>query len=101
MTTSNTWLLEVTDYHSLQLDSQMDEMPQPIGFDEDGNPIFAEEMMGSEEGDMEESPDMHEMDSYGHEGSPDEVRFELILVAWRRNWPELRRRPCLCQHATA
>ena len=52
----------------------MDEMPQPIGFDEDGNPIFAEDMMGSEgDEEMDHSPEMHEMDSYGHEGSPEDV----------------------------
>ena len=39
--------------------------------DEDGNPIYGEEMMGSDEEDMDGHEMMQEGDSYGMEGSPD------------------------------
>ena len=47
--------------------------------DEDGNPIYGEEMMGSDEEDMESHCMMHEGYSYEKEGSPDmedEVFYE-------------------------
>ena len=48
--------------------------------DEDGNPIYGEEMMGSDEEDMEGHEMIHEGDSYGMEGSPDYEGVLILLV---------------------
>ena len=53
--------------------------------DEDGNPIYGDEMMGSDEEEMEGHEMMQEGDSYGMEGSPDyEGEVPLLFTPFRK-----------------